>query len=232
MDRSLNSKLLAVVGLSAAFTLTACGGGGGDPGTPLVQPTTKLIMTPIISGFSMGVGQYAEPVKISGGQKPYYIMSDTNCVAPKLLDDGTVYLQATCSTLEPTDTDCASSTPSQHITIQDSSYNNGTSTANPQLQFTICVEKAPGLLSTLGTSSTITLVPGESRTFTVSGGTAPYMATSNNNSAVTISGSSDGTFTMTAGNVPGTATIEVIDVNHQIYTVTVTTSSPDTSTGS
>lgn len=221
MNKSLCFRLLGALSLSAVLTLSACSGGGGDPGTPLFNPTSKFIMTPVISGLSMGIGQFVEPVKISGGQKPYYVGSDTGCVVPTLLDDGTLFLQSYCSNLEPTDTDCASNPPSQYIWVQDSSYNNGTGTLNPTLKIQICVEHLPPLLSSLGATPSITLSPGGSQTFTVYNGAAPYTAVSNNPAVASVSGGANGVFTITAGYTTGNASILVMDANNSTFTVTV-----------
>jgi hypothetical protein len=126
-------KIFGILGMSAA--LTACGGGGGDPGTPLFPPTTKLIMTPNISGLTLHVGQFSSPVKISGGQKPYYI-GQTGGVRSTLLDDGTVYLQAIAPTSNVSEdgTKCNSGGDSnESVWIQDSSYSQTT------IKFDLCV---------------------------------------------------------------------------------------------
>jgi hypothetical protein len=242
MNKIFTLKLLNILSLGAVFALTACGGGGGDPGMPLVPPTAKLTMTPNISALALTVGEYSQPVKISGGQKPYYIGQMGNGVIASLQDDGTLYLLA----VEPTsnvdsDGNCTSSSSSSdsgsgaggndNVWIQDSSYPQTT------LNFTICVKPSPPslppLFSSLGTGSNlkITLKPGENLTFTVYGGTAPYTVYSSNTSVVKISGSATGGVLGTSNNgviaivagqsITDTATIAVSDSHGASYMFTV-----------
>jgi len=241
MNRSSGFKLLGLLGLGTAFALTACGGGGGDPGTPLLPPTAKLTMTPNIAGVALTVGQYSQPVKISGGQKPYYVFQGGG-VIPTLLDDGTLYLLGFEKTSNvDSDGNCKNSSGGggdsgggaggndNSVWIQDSSYPQTT------LSFSICVKPAPPLpplLSSLGTDPnlTITLQPGKDLHFTVYG-TAPYKVYSSNTSVAKISGSAtggvsgtsdNGDITIVAGsNTDDTATIAVSDKSGASYMFTV-----------
>jgi hypothetical protein len=196
-------------------------------------------MTPNISGINMMVGRTAEPTKISGGQKPYYIGA-TAGVKPSLLDDGTVYLEAVAPTItagsggsSSSDTgsgssnSCASGSSSgtNYVWIQDSSYPQNS------VQFNICVDSAPTLTSSLGSgAATMTLSPGDSQTFVMLGGIAPYMAVSSNTAIASVSGSSaSGSITVTAGQTTGNATITVLDAYGSSYTVSVQVT-PGTST--
>jgi len=148
MNSSFGFKLLGAAGLAATLFLAACGGGGGDPGAPVVPPTLKLMMTPNIGGLTMQAGSFAEPVKISGGQKPYYVGSTSAAIIPTLLDDGTLHVQALSAT-DPTESGDTSSGGAS-IWIQDSSYSqttlsipvsvgssSGGTTAPPSSSFTV-----------------------------------------------------------------------------------------------
>jgi len=250
MNRSSGFKLLGLLGLGTAFALAACGGGGGDPGTPLLPPTAKLTMTPNIAGVALTVGQYSQPVKISGGQKPYYV-GQTGGVIPTLLDDGSLYLLAVAPTSNvDSDGNCKSSSGGggdsgggaggndNSVWIQDSSYPQTT------LSFSICVTPAPAppsappLLSSLGTDPNlkITLQQGENLPFTVYNGTAPYTVYSSNTSVAKISGSAtggvsgtsnNGNITIVAGsNTDDTATIAVSDKSGASYMFTVKVKAP------
>jgi hypothetical protein len=219
MYKSLGFKLLGALGLCAALMLTACGGGGGDSGAPLLPPTSKLIMTPNISGVTLGLGQSAEPVKISGGQKPYYVGA-TGGVIPTLLDDGTVYLQAVAVTNSSSSSDTSSgsssSSCSDYVWIQDSSYNQ------TQIQFNACVNPPPPLSGPLGSGSgTITMTPGQSQPLPVYGGNPPYTTFSDNTAVASVSGGTTGSLTITAGNTLGTANITVLDTYGSSYVITV-----------
>jgi hypothetical protein len=230
MARSVGFKLLSVLGLCAALTLSACGGGGGDSGTPLVPPTSKFIMTPNITTVTLADGGWAEPVRISGGQPPYYVGSSTPYIIPKLLDDGTLYLQATagalgvCSGSSSGSTSSSSSSSTCSVWIQDSSYSQTT------LQIGISITSAPTvdeLWSSLGINNTATVdvTPGTSQSFTVFNGTAPYMATNSNNSIATITSNGVSSFTISGGQTTGTSTIVVIDANGRTLTLTVNNAS-------
>jgi len=224
MYKSFGLKLLGALGLSVTLTLAACGGGGGSSGTPLVPPTSRLIMTPNLSEVTMAVGQFVEPVKISGGQAPYYVGSTTSGVIPTLLSDGTLLLQAvaptatsgsSCSSSSSSDSS-SSSGSSDYVWVQDSSYNQ------TQLEFNVCVNAATGLSGTLGSSPSITLSPGGSQSFTVTGGTPPYTVASSNPSVASVSSNSaTGPFTITAGSTLGSTTVTVTDTHGASYTVAV-----------
>jgi hypothetical protein len=231
MGKSFGFKILGALGLSATLALAACGGGGGDPGTPLVPPTYHLTMTPNISSLRLRVGQFIQPVKISGGQKPYYIGqgdNDGSSIIPTILDDGTVTLLAVRATVASDSTSGSTSSSSDpcsgssggggsgsggggSIWIQDSAY------AQTTLSFTTCVSPAPALFSSLTNAgvATITLNPGQSLTFNVYG-TAPYQEISGNPLVANFSGnifgqSANGVITVTAGTTSGKTTIVVVD---------------------
>jgi len=236
-------KILVTLGVGAALSLTACGGGGGDPGAPLLPPTAKLTMTPKISGLGLRVGDTSKPVKISGGQKPYYI-GQTGGVFSTILDDGTVYLRAIAVTpnvdeegkCNPGD---GSGADDQSVWIQDSSYPQTT------LRFGLCVfpSSLPSpppspLFSSLGTDPNlkVTLQPGQRLSFTMYGGTAPYEVYSSNTLVVGIAGSAtggvsgisnNGVITVIAGSdTTSTANIAVFDSNGASYLLQVKVAAP------
>ena len=225
MCKLFGARLWCVLGVLMMPVLTACGGGGGDPGTPLIPPTSRLMMTPNISGVTMSLWRTAEPVRISGGQKPYFVGA-TGGVIPTLLDDGTLHLQAVALTSSSNgsggDSDSSSNSAAacsstDYVWVQDSSHNQ------TQLQFNICVNPPPSLSSSIGSGGdgTITLAFGQSQPFTVYGGSAPYTVFSNNTSVASVSGGTSGTFTITAGNIAGNATITALDSYGSSYVLTV-----------
>ncbi|MDR0479955.1 MAG: pilus assembly protein N-terminal domain-containing protein [Burkholderiaceae bacterium] len=222
MCRSFLIKIGGALGLCAALLLSACGGGGGASGTPLVPPTSKLRMTPNISGIGLPSGNYAEPTKISGGQPPYYIGSNVQNVSAHLLDDGTVYLSAGCyvapSSSGGSDSGSGGSSSSTDNTIwvQDSSYNQTT------FSFPASILPPPAsLYSSLGTTTAITLPPGQMQNLSLTGGMSPYMASSSNPTVASITSHGGSSFTITALAV-GTATIAAQDSCGIPYALTVT----------
>lgn len=192
-------KLIALLGLFMAMLLASCGGGGGYAGD--TGPTNVLRMSPVLSGVTLPVGYYSDVAVISQGVKPYHVLSsDPSSVHAQLLEDNTLRVYGR----RP-----GKST----VAVQDSSVKQ----SSISLEVTVQVA---ALTSSIGDS--LTLSPGQTQSFTVSGGGEPYTVTSNNTGVATVTGGANGTYTITAGNVEGTASIIVVDAYGATLTITVT----------
>lgn len=191
-------KLIALLGLFMAMLLASCGGGGGYAGD--TGPTNVLRMSPVLSGVTLPVGYYSDVAVISQGVKPYHVLSSDPSVHAQLLEDNTLRVYGR----RP-----GKST----VAVQDSSVKQ----SSISLEVTVQVA---ALTSSIGDS--LTLSPGQTQSFTVSGGGEPYTVTSNNTGVATVTGGANGTYTITAGNVEGTASIIVVDAYGATLTITVT----------
>lgn len=191
-------KLIALLGLFMAMLLASCGGGGGYAGD--TGPTNVLRMSPVLSGVTLPVGYYSDVAVISQGVKPYHVLSSDPSVHAQLLEDNTLRVYGR----RP-----GKST----VAVQDSSVKQ----SSISLEVTVQVA---ALTSSIGES--LTLSPGQTQSFTVSGGGEPYTVTSNNTGVATVTGGANGTYTITAGNVEGTASIIVVDAYGATLTITVT----------
>lgn len=191
-------KLIGILSLFVTMLLASCGGGGGYAGD--TGPTNVLRMSPVLSGVTLPVGYFSDVAIISQGVKPYHVLSSDPSVRAVLLDDNTLRVYA----MGP-----GSST----VAVQDSSV------SQTSISMTVTVQVA-ALSSSIGDQ--LTLAPGQSQSFTLSGGGEPYTVVSNNPAVATVSGGANGTYTITAGNTLGTATILVTDAYGSTLTVTVT----------
>lgn len=191
-------KFLGLLGLFMAMLLASCGGGGGYAGD--AGATNALRMSPVLSGVTLPVGYFSDAAVISQGVKPYHVLSSDPSVRAVLLDDNTLRVYG----VQP-----GSST----VAVQDSSVKQ------TSISMTVTV-KVSALSTSIG--GTLTLTPGQSQSFSVFGGGAPYTVTSNNPSVATVSGGANGTYTVTAGNTAGTAGIVITDSYGTTTTVNVT----------
>ena len=193
------------LGLLAAilsFGLASCGGGGGYDGD--TGPNTSLRMSPLLSDVGLSVGYVAKVARITQGVEPYFVLSSDPSVSAQLLEDGTLVVRGNAP---------GTST----VSVQDSSVN--------QKSISLKVEvKSKALSSSVGTS--LTLGAGESRTFTVTGGMAPYTVSSNNNSIVSVTSQMGGVITIT-GRSNGTASLLITDDIGATLQVSVTVNAPE-----
>jgi hypothetical protein len=204
--------LTFLMALTAALLLASCGGGGGVPGT--TGATTQLRMTPSLTAVALTAGTFSDVAKISQGVKPYYITtSDAATVGARILDDGTLRLFGLLPTSSGT-----SSGSGATVTIQDSNVPPKT------LSLTASVQAVPQLYIQ-PPSTTLTLTPGSTYTFTVYGGMPPYLVdgtqlgTLPSNSpiasvscTVPVNGACPNhQYTITAGTTTGTTSIAITD---------------------
>lgn len=193
-------KWMALVGIVGTMLLASCGGGGGSAGD--TGQSNALRMNPALSSVGMRVGYFADVSTVSGGVKPYYVLSSDPSVKAVLLDDGTLRLYGVGA---------GSST----VAVQDSAR------PNASLSFTVDVQQIP-IVSSIG--SAVTMKPGQSRQLMVSGGIGPFSVTSADESIVTVArgpGTSSATFTVAALK-PGKTTLLVVDSVGTTFSIDVT----------
>ena len=92
-------KWMALVGIVGTMLLASCGGGGGSAGD--TGQSNALRMNPALSSVGMRVGYFADVSTVSGGEKPYYVLSSDPSVKAVLLDDGTLTLAVESTTSMP-----------------------------------------------------------------------------------------------------------------------------------
>lgn len=191
-------KLIGFLSLFMAMLLASCGGGGGYAGD--TGPTNVLRMSPVLSGVTLPVGFFSDVAVISQGVKPYHVLSSDPSVRAVLLDDNTLRIYAV-------------GPGSSTVAVQDSSV------SQTSISLEVTAQLA-ALTSSIGDA--LTLSPGQSQSFTVSGGGEPYTVTSSNPGVATVTGGANGTYTITTGNTLGTANILVTDAYGSTLTVVVT----------
>ena len=194
-------KLIGIVFLALTALLASCGGGGGYAGN--TGPTNALRMTPLLSAVTIPVGYFSDVGTISNGVAPYFILSSDPSVGAELLKDGTVRVRGL---RDGTST----------IAIQDSSV------AHTSISFTVTA-KPLELVSSIG--GAMALAPNQAKTFSVSGGLAPFSISSSDDAVVTVSGA-NGTYTA-VGRKPGSATLLVTDSVGTRLSIAVTVSVSD-----
>jgi hypothetical protein len=177
--------------VAAALALSACGGGGGSGNTVVDKPGVALF-TNAGTAVSVTQGSVAEyNVGGGGGDQKFvsYSASSSDTKVATVAVDGTKLKITGVSAGEAT------------ITVTDS--------AGPSVKFTV---KVPGnMLSKLAINApaAITLTPGLSSQYNITGGAAPYsVAVSNPN--VVAAAAANGVVSVTAAN-PGSATVLVFD---------------------
>ena len=192
---------LGLLAVLLSLGVASCGGGGGYDGE--TGPNNSLRMSPLLSDVGLSVGYIAKVARITQGVEPYYVTSSDPSVSAQVLEDGTLVVRG-------------NSPGTSTVAVQDSSVN--------QKAISLKVEVTTKALSTsLGTS--VALESGESRTFTVSGGMAPYTVTSNNNSIVGVTSQVGGVVTI-IGRSSGTAVLRVTDDIGATLELTVTVYAP------
>ncbi|MBH1965973.1 MAG: hypothetical protein I8H77_16630 [Comamonadaceae bacterium] len=185
-----------------SLAVASCGGGGGYDGPS--TPTNALRMTPAISSVGISVGYVAAVTTISQGVKPYHILSSDPSVSAQLLDDGTVLVMG-------------NSTGTSKVAIQDSSVNQAS------VSFDVTV-KVQALATSVGNA--LSLQAGESSTFTITGGVAPYTVESNNNSIARVTSQTGGVITVT-GQAGGSAALLITDSIGSTLQMAVTVTAPN-----
>ncbi|MBY4595814.1 hypothetical protein [Ottowia caeni] len=203
---------LGLLAVLLSLGVASCGGGGGYDGE--TGPNNSLRMSPLLSDVGLSVGYIAKVARITQGVEPYYVLSSDPSVSAQLLEDGTLVVRGNAP---------GTST----VSVQDSSV------SQKSISLTVQVT-AKALSTSVGTA--LTLAANESRTFTVTGGMAPYTVSSSNNSIVAVTSQMGGVITVT-GRSNGVATLRITDDIGATLEVTVTVNapafsvSPETATG-
>lgn len=189
----------------AAF-LTACGGGGGLPGSQTGD--AQLRVYPPISAVTVPVGAGYAAVEIRGGDRPYAVFSNHPAISVTLVDGNIMQIRALAAIESGSTGTAGGTTPKAWFTDK-----NGIKTVEIQVStFTIPLNNTiPG---------SIVLLPNETRSGVVSSGFAPYTYSSANNGVATISGNSSGQYTIT-GVAAGSTTVQVTDAVGAKVTINV-----------
>ena len=201
------SRFLAVC---LAVSLTACGGGsGGNAGTPLLGGAVADLFTSAPASLTLEAGgAKASAFVIGGGKRPYTVVSsDSSVVTVGQGGEGGFVLSG-------------AKVGTAVVSIKD---------AGGQA-VTVAVTTRASKDLTVAAPSNLILAPTEKQSYAVSGGSAPYAATSNNSSVVAVDLASTGL--VITGQRTGSAQIAVIDsANNRVFVdVTVSAAPPLSST--
>ena len=189
---------------ASVATLVACGGGYEGTASPIDTSSQglKVASGPALSLMPTELKQ----LEVSGGTRPYSVTSGNSAVVLASVSDGTLQLAAVKGDPLPvnvvvTDANKAQSTVSVTVT---NSPQQGTFTITPR---------------------DVSIQPGASRTLTLSGGAAPFSATSlsPNIASVTVSGT---TLTITGNAEGANAEIRVFDSRNVTQSALVTVAAP------
>ncbi len=205
MKKFFKSLILAV-----PFVIAACGGGGGNDGTPS-GPDATLRFFPPVTTVSLAVGGYGSIAEVRGGRGPLVVTSSDPSIHASLSSDRQVIVEA----LVP-------GTATVAVTDQ-----------NDQVIKTTVTAVAAPLITSVGQS--VAMKAGTTRTVSVGGGVAPYTISSNNDTiaTATITG---GRVTIVA-NANGSTNLTITDSVGTQFTIAVTVTSdvlvvaPTTGTG-
>lgn len=156
-------KILALLTFSLSLLLGACGGGGGSPGLSTASSSTFTVLAP--SAVTLQVGslqQYA----IKGGVKPYTVYSSDPAVAMGWIGGDDNVSVGTVVAGKAT------------VTVADAK----------NAKFDIVVTSGASMPFYMTAASAITITPGGAyaQTYTLGGGTPPYVATSSFPSVATV----------------------------------------------
>ncbi len=194
--------------LLIAVLLTACGGGGGAPGTspgsaptPAISPPSLFTTAPASLTVSVGAGQ---EFTIGGGTSPYTAVSNNASIAIAGVKDTRLTLGGVADGVA-------------QITIRDA--------AGATVTVGMIVSSGPVRpLYTTATSS-ITVAPGLSgaQTYNVGGGASPYTVTSSNVSVASVVLTGDSM--KVTGISVGSTNIVIMDNLGAMVSVTVTVAS-------
>ena len=196
--------------LAVPFAIAACGGGGGNDGTPS-GPDATLRFFPPVASVALAVGGYGSIAEVRGGRGPLVVTSSDPSIHASLSSDRQVLVEA----LVP-------GTSTVAVTDQ-----------NDQVIKTTVTAVAAPLITSVGQS--VAMKAGTTRTVSVGGGVAPYTISSNNDTiaTATITG---GRVTIVA-NANGSTNLTITDSVGTQFTIAVTVTSdvlvvaPTTGTG-
>lgn len=201
MQTTCLRSFAGLIALAATLLLTACGGGSGAPNNPYAPLTLSPNNLVVVSGVTSSL-------TVTGGTAPYTVASSNPGVLPvtsQAISGNAIALTATGVTASTsvtiTVTDAQSKTASATVTVQ------------------------AGSLAI--TPDTLVAYSGFPATLLVSGGTAPYTATSSNPGILPVQQAVAGNAVvlMPANVAADTAvTITVQDAVSQLKTATVTVS--------
>ena len=214
------NKIWMTAGLAVATVLTGCGGGGGFDPEP--GPTERLRMTPSISDVGIYAGYGYKVARISHGVEPYYTLSNSSSVSAELDADKYLYLFGNSA--------MADTSKAAVVQIQDSSVNQ----VHLDLNVTVYGYQ---LSSSAGTS--VSLMPSQTFTTTISGGEKPYTVVSDKPAIATATIDAEGRLVVTgvgAGDAVVTVTdsvgnLVVVNVNVQAAVLTLSPSSGSGNSG-
>lgn len=192
-------SLLSLLVLFVSIVLTACGGGGGSPGLSTGSSSTFTVLAP--SAVTLQVGalqQYA----IKGGQKPYSVYSSDPAVAMGWIGgDDNVFVGSVVA-------------GKATVTVADAT--------NTKFNIAVTSGSATAFFTTAAPAITITPGVAHAQTYTLGGGTPPYVATSSFPSVATVVVNGN-QMTITGVQVSTSAsTITVRDAAGATLTVAVT----------
>lgn len=169
------------------LTLAACGGGGGSAGLPTgsTNPSNFLVNAP--SDLTVSIGQ-SMTYSISGGKTPYAAVSTVPDVVRAVVDGQKLVVGGLSA---------------GSAIVRVTPDGGG---ASHEISVTVVSNLKPIQIQA---PSTINMVPGNSATYVVSGGTGPYRAVSSNTSVASVQ--------MVSGSLKvdsvgiGTADVQVFD---------------------
>lgn len=175
-------KYLTVL-LTTAF-LAACGGGGGSPGA---TPNDQLLFTTAPGDLTMRMGT-VQGFTIGGGRPPYNVVSNNSAVVVGGLNGTTLTIGGVA-------------VGSGELTVRDA--------AGATVTVGVDVTTPSGLPLATTAPSSLTIAPKTVATFSITGGVAPYVVTSDNSSIVRVTQS--GTSYTLTGVAIGAASVQIRD---------------------
>jgi hypothetical protein len=184
---------LLIVSLMA-WLLVACGGGGG------AAPFAVALYTTAPAAVSLSVAA-SSSYTVGGGTAPYTVSSGSAAVASVSVSGTTLSINGlTAGTAQITVLDATGKSVSTTVTVGDATAAAALWTTAPSA---VTVGVAPAMTS-----------------YTIGGGTAPYLATSGNTAVVTAS--VNGTGLTLSGVSAGTAQVAVFDATGKSVSISVT----------
>ena len=187
-----------------AALLTACGGGYEGTANPIDSSTSAL---KVVSNATLTlVPTELTRLEVTGGTRPYTATSGNTAVALASITDGTLSIAAVKGDTVPV-----------NVTVTDAKGAKAT--------VTVTVTNSPQQGTFTISSREISIQPGATRTLSISGGQAPFSATSlsPNIATVTVSGT---TLTITGVSEGSNAEIKVFDSRAVTQSVLVTVAAP------
>ena len=179
--------------------VVACGGGDGSPGVSSGPNSTFAVAAPSAVTLQVGLSQ---PYAIKGGVKPYSVVSSDPAIAAGWIGGDDVLYVGTVVPGKAT------------ITTLDSK--------GSKVDIAVTVGSSTAFYTTAASNITITPGVAFARTYTLGGGTAPYVATSSFPSVATVSISGN-QMTITGVQISTTAaTITIRDAAGATLTTSVT----------